>query len=130
MSTPAPAQRENTDVGYGAQFWLMNNTPGVPEDTYFMSGNRGQYVVISPSLNAVIVRRGYDVNGGARFEIDEFARDVLGALQASQDARMAIELENAAIEAEIEATIEAERARSQRARDKIRARIMSRYGRE
>jgi len=130
VRTPAPAQPASGGQGYGAQFWLLNDTPGVPEDTFLMAGNRGQYVVISPSLNAVVVRRGYDVNGGARFKIDEFARDVLGALQASQDARLAIEVENAAIEAEIEATIEAERARSQRSRDKIRARIMSRYGRE
>lgn len=130
VRTPAPAQPTGGNDGYGAHFWLMDSTPGVPPDTYYMAGNRGQFVVIAPSLNAVIVRRGYDANGGARFKINEFARDVLGALQAAQDARLAIEAEDAAIEAEIEATIEAERARSQRARDKIRARVLERYGRE
>ena len=54
-----------------------------------MAGNRGQYVVIVPSRNAVTVRRGYDVNGGARFEINDFARDVLLALQAADDERAA-----------------------------------------
>ena len=65
-----------------------------------MAGNRGQYVVIVPSMNAVIVRRGYDVNGGARFEINDFTRDVLLALQAADDERAALRLES---EAETEA---------------------------
>ena len=38
--------------------------------------------------------------------------------------------ERAQIEAEIEATIEARRARSDRAKDAIRAEILAKYGRE
>ena len=65
--------------GYGAGFWLMNGSDGVPADTYAAFGNRGQYVVIVPSRDIVIVRRGEDPVG-ARFDIAAFARDVLGAL--------------------------------------------------
>ncbi len=65
--------------GYGAGFWLMNRSEGVPADTFAAFGNRGQYVVIVPSRNVVIVRRGEDPVG-ARFDIAAFTRDVLAAL--------------------------------------------------
>ena len=65
--------------GYGAGFWLMNRSDGVPADTFAAFGNRGQYVVIVPSRNVVIVRRGEDPVG-ARFDIAAFTRDVLAAL--------------------------------------------------
>ena len=44
-------------------------------------GNRGQYLLIMPSENLLIVRRGYDPAGGQRFQIHIFARDVLAALK-------------------------------------------------
>ena len=44
-----------------------------------MQGNRGQYVVIVPSRQVVIVRRGEDPTG-ARFDIAGFTRDVLASL--------------------------------------------------
>lgn len=129
VSTPGPAQPESGS-GYGAQFWLMNDAEGIPEGTYYMAGNRGQYVVIVPSMNAVIVRRGYDVIGGARFDIYSFTRDVLMALQAAEDTRAEAAAERARIEAEIEATIAAENARSERRQAEIRARILEKYGLE
>ena len=128
VSSPGPAQ-PISGAGYGAQFWLMTDVGEIPEGVFYMSGNRGQYVVIVPSMNAVIVRRGYDVIGGARFDIGSFTRDTLLALQAAEDERQAVIAETEAIEAEIEATIEAERARSQRAQQKIRERILEKYGR-
>lgn len=67
-------------MGYGAGFWLMNKSEGVPPDTFAANGNRGQYVVIVPSRNVVIVRRGEDPVG-ARFDIVAFTRDVLAALE-------------------------------------------------
>ena len=82
VATPGPAQ-PTSGPGYGAQFWLMNHAEGIPAGTYYMAGNRGQYVVIVPSMNAVIVRRGFDVIGGARFDIASFTRDALMALQAA-----------------------------------------------
>ena len=65
--------------GYGATFWLMNQTPGVPPDTISANGNRGQYVIIVPSRDIVIVRRGEDP-AGKRFEFVAFTRDILAAL--------------------------------------------------
>ena len=65
--------------GYGAGFWLMNTSEGVPADTYAAFGNRGQNVVIVPSRDVVIVRRGEDPVG-ARFDIAAFTKDVLAAL--------------------------------------------------
>lgn len=65
--------------GYGATFWLMNRTDGVPTDTISANGNRGQYVIIVPSRDIVIVRRGEDP-AGRRFDFVAFTRDVLAAL--------------------------------------------------
>lgn len=65
--------------GYGATFWLMNRSEGIPADTISANGNRGQYVVIVPSRNIVIVRRGEDPTG-KRFDPIAFTRDVLAAL--------------------------------------------------
>ena len=65
--------------GYGATFWLMNRSEGVPPDTISANGNRGQYVVIVPSRNIVIVRRGEDP-AGAGFDHIALTREVLAAL--------------------------------------------------
>ena len=58
----------------------MNQSDGVPADTFAAFGNRGQYVVIVPSRSIVIVRRGEDPTG-TRFDIAAFTRDVLAALE-------------------------------------------------
>lgn len=68
------------EFGYGATFWLMNKSPGVPADTFAAFGNRGQYVVIVPSRGIVIVRRGEDP-AGARFDIAKFTAEILAALR-------------------------------------------------
>jgi CubicO group peptidase (beta-lactamase class C family) len=57
----------------------MNRSEGVPPDTIAAFGNRGQFVVIIPSRDIVIVRRGEDPEG-TRFNIAAFTRDVLAAL--------------------------------------------------
>jgi CubicO group peptidase (beta-lactamase class C family) len=79
VATPSGPQPEGP-FGYGAGFWLMNKSDGVPPDTFAAFGNRGQYVVIVPSRQVVIVRRGEDPVG-ARFDIAAFTRDVLAALE-------------------------------------------------
>lgn len=79
VSTPSGPQPDGP-FGYGAGFWLMNKSEGVPADTFAAFGNRGQYVVIVPSRNVVIVRRGEDPVG-SRFDIAAFTRDVLAALE-------------------------------------------------
>ncbi len=83
VATPAPDQpgpRANGDPrpGYGAQFWLYDESWGLPEGTYAARGNRGQYLVIIPSRNVLVVRRGFDDGGG--FDIAKFASDILAVL--------------------------------------------------
>jgi CubicO group peptidase (beta-lactamase class C family) len=67
------------EQGYGATFWLFNKSEGIPADAISANGNRGQYLVIVPSRNIVIVRRGEDPTG-RRFDFIAFTRDVLAAL--------------------------------------------------
>ncbi len=87
-STPAPAQppldgEDGTPLpGYGAQWWLFDRAPGLPADTFAALGNRGQVLMVLPSRNLVIVRRGYDMAGGDRFRSAEFAAAVLAALDS------------------------------------------------
>jgi len=88
VRTPAPAQPAS-GAGYGAQFWLMNNAPGVPEGTFYAAGNRGQYIVVLPAFNAVVVRQGFDIIGGAQFDINQFTADVVTALTAADEKRRA-----------------------------------------
>lgn len=78
VSTPSGPQPDGP-FGYGAGFWLMNKSEGVPPDTFGARGNRRQYVVIVPSRKVVIVRRGEDPVG-ASFDIAAFTGDVLEAL--------------------------------------------------
>ncbi len=87
VATPAPSQppaaRANGSAipGYGAQFWLYNERfPELPNDSFAALGNRGQILLIIPSKNLVIVRRGHDPAGGEGFKIHTFAADVLAAL--------------------------------------------------
>ncbi|MFC4292424.1 serine hydrolase domain-containing protein [Sphingorhabdus arenilitoris] len=79
VSKPSGPQPDGK-FGYGAQFWLMNKSDGIPADTFAAFGNRGQYLVIIPSLNMVIVRRGYD-SEGSHFDIEAFTRDIVAAVQ-------------------------------------------------
>ena len=88
VATPAPSQppadRGGSGVtpGYGAQWWLYNERyPDIPNDTFAALGNRGQYLVVIPSRDLLIVRRGYDPARGERFQLDVFIRDVLAALE-------------------------------------------------
>ncbi len=78
VSAPSGPQPPG-EFGYGAGFWLFNKSSGIPADTIAMQGNRGQYVVIVPSRDIVIVRRGEDP-AGARFDIAAFTRDLLAQI--------------------------------------------------
>lgn len=78
VSTPSGPQPEGRNFGYGATFWLMNQSAGIPKDTFAGFGNRGQYLVIIPSLDLVIVRRGYDTSDN-QFDIESFTRDIVAA---------------------------------------------------
>ncbi|WP_128892949.1 serine hydrolase [Erythrobacter sp. HKB08] len=80
VSSPSGPQPEGRGFGYGAGFWLLNASEGIPSDTFAALGNRGQHVVIVPSRKIVIVRRGEDP-AGTRFDIEAFTRSVLKAIE-------------------------------------------------
>ena len=79
VSAPSGPQPDGP-FGYGAGWWLMNKSEGIPPDTFAAFGNRGQYLVVVPSRDIIIVRRGEDP-AGRRFDIAAFTRDVLAALE-------------------------------------------------
>lgn len=80
VSAASGPQPEGRNFGYGATFWLLNKSEGIPRDTFAAMGNRGQYLVIIPSLDLVIVRRGYDTRNG-RFDIEAFTKDVVSVIK-------------------------------------------------
>lgn len=123
VTTPAEAQPETSPFGYAGAFWLLGGAEGLPADTFAGLGNRGQYLVIVPSRDLVIVRRGYDVAGLDRFDVARFAADIVAAVDAA-DAEKAAE-EAAAVAAEEEAE-EAELqndARREARREAVRSRV-------
>ena len=83
--TPAPATAK-TGNEYGAQWWLVpDSRTDVPRDAYSTAGNRGQYVVVVPSHNLVIVRRGLDY-GAQGFSQWDLTREVLKAFAPHPDS--------------------------------------------
>lgn len=81
VSASSGPQPEDSKFGYGATFWLMNRSEGIPKDAFAGFGNRGQYLVIIPSLDLVIVRRGYD-SAEDRFDVEAFTRDIVRATRS------------------------------------------------
>jgi CubicO group peptidase (beta-lactamase class C family) len=81
VRTPAPATAERGNF-YGGQWWLVpDDRKDVPADAFATSGNRGQYVVVIPSHDTVIVRRGLDY-GKQGFNRWDLAREVLKAISS------------------------------------------------
>jgi len=79
VRTPAPATRHRGSF-YGGQFWLVpEDRDDVPPDAYATAGNRGQFVIIVPSHDVVIVRRGLDY-GQQGFDRWDLTREVLKAI--------------------------------------------------
>jgi CubicO group peptidase (beta-lactamase class C family) len=78
VRTPAPATAEHGNQ-YGGQWWLVpDSRTDVPADAYSTAGNRGQYVIVVPSHDLVIVRRGLDF-GRQGFDRWDLVREVLKA---------------------------------------------------
>mgnify|MGYP003640461591 CR=1 FL=1 len=83
-STPtSDAPRGN----YGAHWWLNAGVgekgenppmPTAPRDLFFASGHEGQFVIVVPSRNMVIVRLGLTTSG--TFPLQEFIRRVVEAV--------------------------------------------------
>jgi CubicO group peptidase (beta-lactamase class C family) len=80
-STPAPTRPPVAGQwGYGAQFWLLDQMPGVPPGTYTTAGRKGQFVTVVPGHDLVIVRTGVDPEG-IRFQQDRLVADVVAATE-------------------------------------------------
>jgi CubicO group peptidase (beta-lactamase class C family) len=78
VRTPAPATADRGNQ-YGGQWWLVpDDRVDVPRDAYSTAGNRGQYVIVVPSHDLVIVRRGLDY-GPQGFDRWDLVREVLKA---------------------------------------------------
>ena len=78
VRTPAPT---TADLGhfYGGQWWLVpDDRTDVPGDAYSTAGNRGQFAIVVPSHDLVIVRRGLDY-GRQGFDRWDLVREVLKA---------------------------------------------------
>ena len=79
VRTPAPATAGRGNF-YGGQWWLVpDNRKDVPGDAYTTAGNRGQFAVVVPSHELVIVRRGLDY-GRQGFDQWDLTREVLKAI--------------------------------------------------
>lgn len=79
VRTPAPATRARGSF-YGGQWWLVpDGRNDIPKDAYSAAGNRGQYVIVVPSQELVIVRRGLDF-GKQGFDRWDLTREVLKAV--------------------------------------------------
>ena len=89
VRTPTPAAARG---GYGAHWWLNAGSPGAPEDrvwpslpgdAYAARGMSGQYVVVVPSAELVVVRLGLSqAEGDALHGIEAL---VAGIIAASKD---------------------------------------------
>lgn len=81
VRTPAPSTAATGNF-YGGQFWLVpdDRKDEVPADAYSTAGNRGQYVIIDPSHELVIVRRGLDW-GRQGFDRWSLLREVVKAFE-------------------------------------------------
>lgn len=65
VRTPAPSTR-GSGRQYGGQFWLVpDSRTDLPQDAYTTNGAQGQYAIIVPSYDLVIVRRGLDWREGS-----------------------------------------------------------------
>ncbi|MBW3535574.1 MAG: beta-lactamase family protein, partial [Gemmatimonadetes bacterium] len=78
VRTPAPSTRAFGGF-YGGGFWLVPDArTDIPQDAYTTAGARGQYTVIVPSYDLVIVRRGLD-GPGPGFPTWDMVAEVLKA---------------------------------------------------
>ncbi len=80
VRTPAPSTEKIGSI-YGGQWWLVpDDRDDVPKDAYATAGNRGQFTIVVPSHDLVIVRRGLDY-GRQGFDRWDLTREVLKAIR-------------------------------------------------
>jgi len=86
VRTPAPSTRHQ-GRDYGGQFWLVpDGLTDLPQDAYSTAGSRGQYTIILPSHDLVIVRRGEDWLARDTFSNWDLVREVLKAFPKRKGA--------------------------------------------
>lgn len=69
VSTLAPAWKADERPVYGGFFWINGNeTFPIPKDAYYMAGAGGQYTIIIPSHDLVVVRLGHFKGAAAGME--------------------------------------------------------------
>jgi len=73
---------------YGAQIWLNRiNELALPADTYYFAGGGGQYVMVCPSLDLVVVRMGHTRGWeGARDKVNVMLTGITAALAGGRAA--------------------------------------------
>lgn len=82
--TPAPSTL-GRGRSYGGQFWLVpDDLDDLPQDAYSTNGSRGQFTIIIPSYDLVIVRRGEDWRSDDGFSNWDLTREVLRAFPKRQ----------------------------------------------
>lgn len=81
VSTPAPADKSR---GYGGLFWLNRGGAwkNVPDDAFMASGHMGQYTMVIPSREMVVVRMGPSPGDSASY-FAEFVARILEAVPKS-----------------------------------------------
>ena len=83
--TPAPTRPvEPGKRGYGAQFWLLDQMPGVPRNTFTSAGNKGQFVSVVPDRKLVIVRTGVNPIG-SQWDQAKLVAAVVAALDGGSE---------------------------------------------
>jgi CubicO group peptidase (beta-lactamase class C family) len=76
VRTPAPSTSKLGNF-YGGQWWLVpDDRDDVPRSAYATAGTRGQFVIVVPSHDLVIVRRGLDYSKKG-FDQWDLAREVV-----------------------------------------------------
>ncbi|GGE13871.1 6-aminohexanoate-dimer hydrolase [Polymorphobacter glacialis] len=75
-TTPSGIQPPPGRGGYGLGIWLYGPADGLPAGTYGFIGNRGQFAIIVPARDLIIIRRGFDASGAA-FNPLAFTKEVL-----------------------------------------------------
>ena len=80
-----PGTAKNGEI-YGLGFWLNTGHrafPSAPENTFHAGGNSGQFVVVIPEKELVVVRLGLTLNE-SRADMDSLLAEVLVALEPSE----------------------------------------------
>jgi CubicO group peptidase (beta-lactamase class C family) len=80
-TAPAPGWKNRE---YGAQIWLNSmNELALPADTFYFAGGGGQYVLVCPSLDLVVVRMGHTRGWeGAKDKVNVLLKGITAALAA------------------------------------------------